>query len=60
MDSCRPLQNIQWLNPVENGTKLQIPQDVINFLTKRAAVSFSIWSLLPAVGCSVGSYQERH
>jgi hypothetical protein len=60
MDSCLPSQNIHWLNPVKTVRKLQIPQNVDNFLTNRAAVSFSIRSLLHAAGCSVSSYQERH
>ena len=60
MESCRPLQKVHWLNPVKNVTKLQIPQEVVNFLTNRADVSFSIRSLLHAACCSVGSYQERH
>jgi hypothetical protein len=42
MDGCRPLQNIHWLYPVKTGTKLQIPQNVVNFLTNREALSVSI------------------
>ena len=60
MDSCHPLQNIHWLKTVKNVPKLQIPQGVVNFLTNREAVSFSIMSLLRAAGCSVRSYQEHH
>ena len=55
MDSCLPLQNVYWLNPVKNVTKLQVPQDLVNFLTNHAAVRFSTRSSLYTAGCSVST-----